>query len=330
MNVRGAMLMRIRWSVALLAIIPLLGCSVSPRTKYGLEPAASFLFAHDHTPTSCEQKNQTGPRLIIRDLNQPAHNLLRADHLFISLAELPVFSMRLGSSSSLEIVGESVNSYSVQMCAEAGAASESEAQSLLHEVKLTREDNVISLSTPKLDQQARSNASVQVQAPQEAPITINGDYSAMRIIGMNGPVRLFTTHARITLLDTTGDVDAKAAEFGVIDFSGNRGNVRLDSAWEINLNFTGQKFDGWLDARAAQAVRVLLPPGFASEFEVTVQRKADFVCRADICSRVSSHKRDDKLVFTFGSGEPVLHFISKGGPVLIDSVDRLPAINKLH
>lgn len=321
--------MRIRWLVVLLTTVPLLGCSASSRQKPGLEPTAPFLFARDDRPTPCEQQSQTGPRVVIRDLNYPAHDLLRADHLAISRAELPVFSMRLGQSS-VEISGEPVNNYSVQMCAEAGAATESDARSLLDEVKLTRADSVISLSTPKFTQEQRFNAFVRVQAPPEAPITINGDYAAMRVIGTNAPVHLYTTHARITLLDTTGDVDAKAAEFGVIDFSGNRGNVRLDSAWEINLNFTGQKFDGCVDARAVQAVRVLLPPGFTSGFEAIVQHKADLACRADICARVSSHKRDGKFVFSFGSGDPALHFISQSGPVVIDSVDRLPAISKLH
>jgi hypothetical protein len=237
--------------------------------------------------------------------------------------------MRLGPSS-LEVIGEQVESFSVQMCAEAGADTENDARSLLSEVKLTRCEKMISLSMPKFVQGWRSNASVQIQAPREAPITINGDYAAMRVIGMNASVHLSTTHARITLLDTTGDVDAKAAEFGVIDFSGDRGNVRLDSAWEINLNFTGQKFDGSLDAKAAHPVRVLLPPGFASAFEAIVRHKTDFVCRADICDRVSSHKRDGKFVFAFGSGDAALHFISQDGPVVIDSTDRLPVTNKLQ
>ena len=321
--------MRVRWPFALITIATLLGCSASPRQKYGLEPAAPFLFARDHTPTPCERQNQTGAWLVALDSNRPAHNVLRTDHLAISRAELPVFSMRLGPSL-LEVIGEPVDSYSVQVCAEAGAATESDARSLLNEVKLTRDDKMISLSMPKFVQERPSNAFVQVQAPREAPITINCDYAAMRVIGMKALVHLSTTHARITLLDTTGDVDAKAAEFGVIDFSGDRGNVRLDSASEINLNFTGQKFNGSLDAKAAHPVRVLLPPGFASAFEAIVRHKTDFVCRADLCDHVSSNRRDGRFVFTFGSGDPALHFISQGGLVVIDSVNRLPAISKLH
>ena len=105
------------------------------------------------------------------------------------------------------------------------------------------------------------------------------------------------------------------------------------------MNFTAQHFDGSLDAKAsetrsadftAQPIRVLLPSRFASAFEVIVRLKSEFACRADICDHVAFHKRDGKSVFTFGSGDPALHFTSLGGPVVVDSVDRLPSINRWH
>ncbi len=323
--------MTLRWPVAAITIATLLGCSVSPRRKYGLEPAAQFLFERNHIPTPCEQSQnpQNGPRLMIRASNAPAYNLQRLDRMAFSRAELPVFTMRL-VGSSMEVSGNTSDNYSVQLCAEAGAASESDAKALLEEIKLTREDKMLLLSTPKYVQEWPSTAFVQVQAPQETPVSVIGEYAAMRVIGMHAPVKLSTTHARITLIDTTGDVDAKAAEFGVIDFSGDRGHVHLESAWEINLDLTVQKFDGSLDAKAAEPVRVLLPPRFASGFEATVRHKSDFVCRADICDRVSRHKRDGKFVFTFSSGDLSLHFTSLEGPVVVDSVDRLPAISGGH
>ena len=322
--------MTLRWPVAVISIATLLGCSASPRRKYGLEPAAQFLFERNHTPTPCEQSQnpQTGVRLVAGRSNRPAHNVQRTDRMDFSRAELPVFTMRLGPSM-FEVSGNTSDNYSVQLCAEAGAASESDAKALLEEIKLTRDDKLLSLSMPKFVQERPSTAFIQVQAPRETPITVKGDYAAMRVIGVDAPLHLSTTHARITLLDTTGDVDARA-ESGIIDFSGDRGHIRLYADWEINLNFTAQHFEGSLDAKAEQPIRVLLPSGFASAFEVIVQRKSDFACRADICDHVAFHKRDGKSVFTFGSGDPALHFTSLGGPVVVDSVDRLPAINERH
>jgi hypothetical protein len=321
--------MRHRWPFRLLTILSLLGCTASPRRNPGLEPAAPFLFLRSHTPSPCERQNQTGARLVALEANRPAHNVLRTEQLSLSRAEIPALSMRVGPSQ-LELTGEARENYSVELCAEAGAASEKEAQGLLEQVKLSRADRMLLLTGTQATPERPSRAYVQVQAPQDAPITIQGEYAAMRVIGVHGPVHVSTTHARISLIDTTGDAYAKAAEFGVIDFSGERGHVRLDSAWEINLNFTGEKFEGSLDAKAAQPVRVLLPPGFASSFEATVRRKADFACRADLCDRVSVHKKDGKFVFTYGSGEPALHFTSVDGPVVVDSTNRLPASVERH
>jgi hypothetical protein len=327
LGARGHMI--VRWPVALISIAALLGCSANSRPRYGLEAASPFLFERNHTPTPCEQSHGTGARLVAVGSDRPAHSVQRTDRMDLSLAQLPVFSMHL-EPSIFEVYGGTSDNYSVQLCTEAGAATESDAQALLEEVKLVRVDKTLLLSTPKYVQERPSTSFVQVQAPQETPIAINGEHAAMRVIGMHASVQLSTTHAHITLIDTTGDVDAKAAEFGVIDFSGDRGHVHLESASEINLNFIGQKFDGSLDAKAAEPIRVLLPPGFASAFEATVRRRSDFVCRADICDGVSLHKRDGKFVFTFGSGDPSLHFTSRGGPVVVDSVDRLPAINGRH
>jgi hypothetical protein len=321
--------MRHRGPFALLTIATLLGCTASPRRNAGMEPAALFLFARTHTPTPCESQAQTGTRLVVRSPNRPAHSVLRAEQLSLSRAEVPALSMRVGPAQ-LEVTGETTDNYSVQLCAEAGAASEKDAQALLEQVRLSRADKMVLLTGTQATAEWPSSAYVQVQAPQDAPIAIDGEYAAIRVMGMRAPVKLSTTHARITLIDTTGDVDAKAAEFGVIDFSGERGHVRLDSAWEINLNFTGERFEGSLDAKAAQPVRVLLPPGFASSFEATVRRKTDFACRADLCDRVSVHKKDGKFVFTYGSGEPALHFTSENGLVLVDSTDRLQAVSRRH
>jgi len=70
------------------------------------------------------------------------------DRMAFSRAELPVFTMHL-ESSRFEAYGDTSGNYSLQLCAEAGAASESDAKTLLEEIKLTRNDKMLLLSTPK-------------------------------------------------------------------------------------------------------------------------------------------------------------------------------------
>jgi len=307
--------MTLRRLFALLAAFPLIGYSASPRQKYGTEPAAQSLFIRNHISTPCDPVTRTGIRTVL--MGGPAHNIHRTDRMDFSPAELPVFTMHL-ERSIFEVTGDNSNNYSVQLCAEAGANSENDAQALMKKIKLTRDGKMFALSMPQYEPDKSSLAFAQLQAPPETLITVNGEYSAIRVIGMDAAIKLSTTHARITLLDTTGDVRANA-ESGVIDFSGQRGSVHLEADWDINLNFTAQHFDGSLDAMAAQPIRVLLPRGFESAFEAIVQYKSDFVCRADICDRVKVHKKDGKFVFAYGSANPSLHFTSRVGPVLVDN-----------
>src|SRR6202011_1676443 len=92
--------MTLRWPVAIVTIAAALGWSASAKRKYGLEPAAQFLFERNHTPTHCEQSqnSQTRLRLVASGSSRPAHNVQRPDQLDFSRAELPAFTMRLGPS----------------------------------------------------------------------------------------------------------------------------------------------------------------------------------------------------------------------------------------
>jgi hypothetical protein len=146
----------------------------------------------------------------------------------------------------------------------------------------------------------------------------------MEILGIDRPDHVSTTHARIKLLAVTGEVQA-TAHVGIIDFAGDRGRLELNAdgeIGEINLKLTGPRFEGTLDAKADVAVRVLLPPEWESPFEAIVDRSELFVCRADIGPHLRRHDGDSTVVFTYGVGQPVLRFVSRGA-LVIDSADRV-------
>ena len=56
-----------------------------------------------------------------------------------------------------------------------------------------------------------------VEASHDAGIVIHGSYAAVEVRDLMGPVRIAATHARATVLNTSGQVDATA---GVVDFAG--------------------------------------------------------------------------------------------------------------
>jgi len=223
----------------------------------------------------------------------------------------------------VEISGVTAESYGLDLCAEAGAAADSDARALLDRIRMTREDQQLSLTVPPWSQAQMAGASLQIQAPADAPVALSGTYTAMRVVGISAPVHLSTTHARISVFDTTGEVEARANP-GIIDFSGARGRVRLEADWEINLELQRPEFDGTLDAEAVGPVRVLLPAGFKTGFQVEVRNKGAFVCRVDIRDQIAYRKEKGRAVFTFGSGPPALRLISKDGPVVMDNRESVP------
>ncbi len=86
---------------------------------------------------------------------------------------------------------------------------------------------------------------------------------------MSAPVRVTATHARASILNTTGNVDADG---GVVDFGGSKGRVTLTASMEMNLKMTATHFDGVMNAWSGGPLRMLVPKGFGTAFQVMVER----------------------------------------------------------
>ena len=137
---------------------------------------------------------------------------------------------------------------------------------------------------------------------------------------MAGPVRVTAIHARATILNTTGIVDAAAF---VVDFAGSEGTVILSAEAEINVKLTSPKFRGTLTAWAQLPVRALVPRGFQTPFQVLVNRPQDFVCRTEFATNMKLERKGGLYVYTFpgdGSTAPDdVHLRSEHAEVVVDT-----------
>src|SRR5437879_6172080 len=188
---------------------------------------------------------------------------------------------------------------------------------------MTRVGNTVSLNSPGLDEAQQARSFLVMDAPADAPMVIHASYARVEIRDMTGPLRVATSHSRATILDTTGQVDADAL---VVDFAGSRGRVNL-SADEINLKMTAPQFDGTLLVWGQRAVRMLVPPGFITPFQVIVNQPQNFVCRAEFCAKLKQESKDGLYIFTYAgdtgaASEPTLHLRSEQATVVIDSTER--------
>lgn len=157
-----------------------------------------------------------------------------------------------------------------------------------------------------------------ILCPCERAVMVRGVCSALRLSDLKGGVDVQNTHGRITLLNVGPAVSARVVE-GIVDYSGHEGAVRLYAGWEVNLNFTEPMFEGTLYATAEGPVRVLLPRGFLTAFEVSVARGAEFVCRADVGARMMRREENGRVLHSFGEEGPYIRLLSLKGPVVLDN-----------
>ncbi|MCL6481027.1 MAG: hypothetical protein K6U02_04810 [Firmicutes bacterium] len=259
--------------------------------------------------------------------------------MVVPIAEVPALTIVAGPAAAVSIRGSDARSWSLRLCAVAGAPTRAEAEDALQYIRMNRLGGMVSVAGKERAEQQPALGWVSVEAPAEAPVVVNGSYAAVEVSELSGPVRVATTHARVTLERTTGNVDAAGA---VVDFTGNRGQVRLSGMFEVNVGMTANRFEGSLEAASQRPVRLALPRGFESSIRVIVGRKKDFVCRADICSQFKHERSYGLHVFTYAgessqisdggsapeqdsaaSPRPALLLRSENSAVVIDNTDKL-------
>ena len=265
---------------------------------YEHQPAPEFLFERRPMPFQCADRPQPlppgfkGPYMTFSSPGMAPYARTRAETLDIPLADVPALTIASDSSGFIRVIGTDQDVSDLQFCATGEGDSEQEARQFLAQVSMSRLGSLISL---KAGERARTggHGDLWAQVPQDAPLTVH-TIGAVELRNMNGPVRISAVSGRATILNTTGTVDADG---GIVDFSGARGRVTLNSYSEIDIKLTGPRFLGNLSAYGQREVRVLVPRGFESPIEVMVEDKKDLVCRADFCSGMRQERSGGAYLF---------------------------------
>jgi hypothetical protein len=288
--------------------------------RYELEPAPEALF--ERPPA-----DRSGRGMIAGVGKQATCRLTRNEELTLRGAEVPGLTITSDPLNMITVVGSNVPDWTLRFLAYAEGKSEMEAREHLHHLTMTRTGSIVSLNGRGQVERQHTGGSLDIEAPADAPVVIHASYAAVEVRDMQGPVRIATTHARAMVLGTTGQVDAIAL---VVDFAASRGRVTLRAEEEINIKMTSPRFEGMLLASARRSVRMLVPPGFMTPFEVIVNRPQDFVCRAALCSEIQVKRQDTLYTFRYDGGSDVergsiLRLRSEQAAVVIDSTHGKPA-----
>lgn len=282
---------RFNWPVFLAPIVSLFASNASDDSrKYDLERAPEFLFERRPFTFDCAERrpdrsarSEGEIRAFLAAGNQAPYLLTHLEELSLSASDLPALIITADPSNIIAIDGSERSDLFIRFCVRAEGNSEAEAREGLEQVTMAHRGGVVSLNRRNLDRGQDAMSHFLLEAPTHMQMIVHASRAPVEVRDMSGPVRITASHARAKILETTGQVDADAF---VIDFAGSRGRVSLSAETEINLKVTASKFEGTLSAWAQRPVRMLVPLGFVTPFKAIVKRSQDFVCRADLCSKV--------------------------------------------
>ena len=324
--------MRLRQLILMISLgASIAGCASHAQREYDQQAAPDFLF-RPRTALACgdrvpgqlpEQKLPPGTRsFAVVSPAQASWMRTRLETLTFPRAQLPALTVASSEGNLIDIAGSGRADWSLNFCARGEGDTDAQARGYLQSISLAREGGLVTLDGPGRSGRTGAWGTLSVDAPADAPIMIHDSFGAVQIQNMAGPVWVSSAHARATILNTTGRVDVTGS---VVDFAGLRGTVMLNAADEIDLKLTGKQFVGSVYAGAQRSVRVLLQRDFQTPFQAVVSRRKDFVCRAELCSKIQSRKDGGWYTFTYsgdGSAPPArVSFQSEHATVVIDTWD---------
>lgn len=273
------------------------------------------------------------PRGVVAIFPQAPYAYTRPHTLTLAQKDVPALTVATDPANGLGISvwGKGKDQWGLWFCAGGEGNSEAEARSFLSKVSMSQQGSLVTLSESGggfgpgggglgSSGYVGPRGELAVDGPSDAPITVYNSYGAVRVEDMSGPVRVSAAHGRVTILNTTGRVDANA---NLADYAGSQGNVALNAGTESDIKLTQTTFKGVLFADAQRELRVLVPRGFKSRIEATVNRPGNFVCRADICSGMKRGRDNGLFTFTYagdgGASSEGIHLHSAQLTVVIDN-----------
>ena len=321
--------MRLLCSVVLVPLASVFACSAwdGPR-KSDQEPAAEFLFDRQPLTFQCAdrlpgRRDGNPGEVRLGAGNEPPYALTRLEELHLSKSQMPALTITSDPSGRIAVGGNERGDWYIRFCSRGEGNSQAEAYQQLQDTSMTHLGSVVSINNVSRSINPYTTGSLLLAAPADAPTIIHASYAPVEVRDMSGPLRVTASHGRAKILDTSGQVDADAF---VVDFAGSQGKVTLTAEAEINLKMTATKFDGTILAWAQGPVRMLVPLGFVPPFQAIVNQPRDFVCRADLCSKVKAEKTKGLYAFTYagdGSANPErVHLRSERVTVVIDNIRR--------
>jgi hypothetical protein len=224
----------------------------APHRKYSFDPVHPSLFDSRRTSTPCDEESRRRIGAVLCGPPIAPSVCKRSEEVSFSAAEIAALAVDVDNQTQLSVTGVDSDNYAVRFCAQAGGPSEDDARRSLEKITFTRSGQTLNVRKPRYSRERPAGAWLHIDAARHRAISLKGSYSYMELFGIDAPVQVSTTHARLKMIEISDTVRA-TARVGIIDFAGDRGRIQLEAdgeIGEINLKFAAPLFDGTVHAEA--------------------------------------------------------------------------------
>lgn len=228
-------------------------------------------------------------------------------------ASLDIESARNGP---LKVRGTDRSDVAITICKVVGADSDTEARTLLSQVRLVTEGGRISVTGPEAE---HWSAALIVEVPRAQTLSANGQNGPMSLKDLGGQVNVRVHNGPLAMDRVTGTLHAEANN-GPVSLKHGAGDVEINANnGPLDVELTGPSWNGHLTASTHNGpLQVRLPKGFASGVEVD-SGNGPFACNLDSCGELSRSRPGEGQHVKIGGDPVVVHLRADHGPVAIGS-----------
>lgn len=231
----------------------------------------------------------------------------------VAPASLDIESAKNGP---LKVRGSDRKDVAITICKAVGAESDTEARTLLSQVKLVTDGGRISVAGPE---EGRWSAALIIEIPRAQALSASGQNGPMSLQDLGGQVNVRVHNGPLAMDRVTGTLHAEANN-GPVTLKHGAGDVEINANnGPLDVELTGASWNGHLTASTHNGpLQVRLPKSFASGVEVD-SGSGPFACNLDSCGELRRSWPGQGQHVKIG-GDPVLvHLRADHGPVAIGS-----------
>ena len=289
----------------------------------GLVALSAFDMAPFHAPPA------QGRRVALEGADCSPINMMFGDYE-VARAEqhgtVPVsagtLDIRPESNGGVQIQRGAGSTFGITACIGAGARRFAEAQAAVDAIRLVIEGSRVRVtgSNQSGSRNGIQSWSVQliVTAPDGASIDVETMNGPIGVSGFSGTLAARASNGPISLDEVTGTVRARASN-GPISVEGSRGEFDVETAnGPIDVRLSGRRWDGHLEARAANGPLTLrVPADYQSGVEISSSQHSPWSCRAAACRGGNRDWDDRSRSLRLGVDPVVVRLSTVNGPVTV-------------